>query len=146
VGPMLGGWLVEEVSWRTAFLIAPTMAFVAIPIALWHVPESRDPEVHRPDLFGALLATAGLGGLVYGLIESSASGFGAPEVLATLILGAIALSAFVFVERRGKDPMVPPSLFRCRDFDGANLVTLLFYMVLTGSLYFMPFLMMQVHG
>ena len=146
VGPVLGGWLVEEVSWRTAFLIAPAMAVVAIPIALWHVPESRDPEVHRLDLVGALLATTGLGGLVYGLIESSALGFGAPAVLAALILGVGALLGFVFVERRGKDPMVPPSLFRSRNFDGANLVTLLFYMSLTGSLYFLPFLMMQVHG
>jgi MFS family permease len=66
-------------------------------------------------------------------------------VLAALALGAIALLGFVFVERRGKDPMVPLSLFRSRDFDGANLVTLLFYMALTGSLYFLPFLMMQVH-
>ena len=146
VGPVLGGWLVEEVSWRTAFLITPAMAIVAIPIALWHVPESRDPEVHRLDLVGALLATTGLGGLVYGLIESSASGFGAPVVLAALVLGAIALLGFVLVERRGKDPMVPPSLFRSRNFDGANLLTLLFYMALTGSLYFLPFLMMQVHG
>ena len=146
VGPVLGGWLVEEASWRTAFLIAPAMAVVAISIALWHVPESRDPEVHRLDLVGALLATIGLGGLVYGLIESSASGLGAPVVLTTLVLGAIALSVFVFVERRGKDPMVPPSLFRSRNFDGANLLTLLFYMALTGSLYFLPFLMMQVHG
>src|SRR3712207_5695763 len=146
VGPVLGGWLVEEISWRTAFLITPAMAVVAIPIALRHVPESRDPEVHRLDLVGALLATTGLGGLVYGLVESSASGFGAPVVLAALILGAIALLGFVFVERRGKDPMVPPSLFRSRNFDGANLLTLLFYMALTGSLYFLPFLMMQVHG
>jgi MFS family permease len=67
-------------------------------------------------------------------------------VLAALILGGVALLGFIFVERRGKDPMVPPSLFRSRDFDGANLVTLLFYMALTGSLYFLPFLMMQVHG
>ena len=146
VGPVLGGWLVEEVSWRSAFLISPAMAVVAIPIALRHVPESRNPEAHGLDLVGALLATAGLGGLVYGLIESSASGFGDPMVLAALALGAIALSGFVFVERRGKDPMVPLSLFRSRDFDGANLVTLLFYMALTGSLYFLPFLMMQVHG
>ena len=146
VGPVLGGWLVEEVSWRAAFLITPAMAVVAIPIALWHVPESRDPEVHRLDLVGAVLATTGLGGLVYALIESSASGFGDPAVLAALTLGTLALLAFVFVERRAKDPMVPPSLFRSRDFDGANLVTLLFYMALTGSLYFVPFLMMQVHG
>jgi EmrB/QacA subfamily drug resistance transporter len=146
VGPVLGGWLVEEVSWRTAFLITPAMAVVAIPIALWHVPESRDPEVHRLDLFGALLATIGLGGLVYGLIESSASGFGAPVVLAALIAGTGAILAFVFVERRTKDPMVPPSLFRSRTFGGASLVTLLFYMALTGSLYFLPFLMIHVHG
>jgi EmrB/QacA subfamily drug resistance transporter len=146
VGPVLGGWLVEVVSWRAAFLITPAMALVAIPIVLRHVPESRDPEAHRLDLVGAVLATAGLGGLVYGLIESSASGFTDPLVLAALLLGTLALSAFVFAERHEKDPMVPPSLFRSREFDGGNLVTLLFYMALTGSLYFVPFLLMQVHG
>ena len=146
VGPVLGGWLVEEVSWRAAFLIVPALASAAIPIALWHVPESRDPEARRPDLAGAILASGGLAGLVYGLIESSASGFGDPAVLLPLILGVLALAAFIFVERRGKDPMVPLSLFRSKDFSGANLVTLLFYMALTGSLYLLPFLMMQVHG
>jgi EmrB/QacA subfamily drug resistance transporter len=146
VGPVLGGWLVAEVSWRAAFLINPVLAAVAIPIALWHVPESRDPEAHNLDLVGAVLATTGLAGLVYGLIESSVWGLGAPRVLAALGLGSIALAAFVSVERHAKDPMVPPSLFRSRNFDGANLVTLLFYMALTGSLYFLPFLMMQVHG
>jgi EmrB/QacA subfamily drug resistance transporter len=146
VGPLLGGLLVKEVSWRAAFLITPAMAVVAIPIALRHVPESRDPEARRLDLVGAILATSGLGGLVYGLIESSASSFSDPVVLAALTVGFVALSAFVVVERRTKEPMVPPSLFRSRDFGGANLVTLLFYMALTGSLYFLPFLMMQVHG
>ncbi|HSK82854.1 MAG TPA: DHA2 family efflux MFS transporter permease subunit [Rubrobacter sp.] len=146
VGPVLGGWLVEEISWRAALLISPAMAVVAIPIALWHVPESRDPKTHRPDLVGSVLATSGLGGLVYGLIESSAMGFGDPAVLAALIVGIVALSAFVFIERRSKDPMLPLSLFRSKNFDVANLVTLLFYMALTGSLYFLPFLMMQVHG
>src|SRR5215203_6079696 len=146
VGPVLGGLLVEDVSWRAAFLITPAMALVAIPIALRHVPESRDPEARRLDLIGAAIATIALGGLVYGLIESSASGFADPGVLGALLLGAIALWTFVFVERRENDPMVPPSLFRSKNFDGANLVTLLFYMALTGSLYFVPFLMMQVHG
>ncbi|MEJ7815382.1 MAG: DHA2 family efflux MFS transporter permease subunit [Rubrobacteraceae bacterium] len=146
VGPVLGGWLVDEVSWRAAFLITPAMAVVAVPIALWHVRESRDPEARRLDLVGAILATSGLAGLVYALIESSTLGPGSPRVLAALMLGVIALSAFVFVERRTKDPMVPPTLFHSRSFAGANLVTLLFYMGLTGSLYFLPFLMMQVHG
>jgi EmrB/QacA subfamily drug resistance transporter len=146
VGPVLGGWLVEVISWRAAFLINPLLAAVAIPIALWYVPESRDPEAHNLDLVGAVLATLGLAGLVYGLIESSAWGLGDTRVLAALVLGLIALATFISVERRVKDPMVPPSLFRSRNFDGANLVTLLFYMALTGSLYFLPFLMMQVHG
>jgi EmrB/QacA subfamily drug resistance transporter len=146
VGPVLGGWLVEEVSWRAAFLINPVLAAVAIPIALWHVTESRDPEAHNLDLVGAVLATTGLAGLVYALIESSAWGLGAPRVLVALTVGLIGLASFIWVERRVKDPMVPPSLFRSRTFDGANLVTLLFYMALTGSLYFLPFLMMQVHG
>ena len=146
VGPVLGGWLVETVSWRVAFLIVLALASVAVPIALLHVPESRDPQARRPDLAGALLATGGLAGLVYGLIESSASGFGDPAVLAALILGVLALAAFVLVECRGKDPMVPLSLFRSGEFGGANLVTLLFYMALTGSLYLLPFLMMHVHG
>ena len=139
VGPVLGGWLVTDVSWRAAFLISPAMALVAIPIALWHVPESRDPEARGLDLVGAAIVTIALGALVYGLIESSASGFADPVVLAALLLGAFALSTFVFVERRENDPMVPPSLFRSKNFDGANLVTLLFYMSLTGSLYFVPF-------
>jgi MFS family permease len=146
VGPVLGGWLVDYVSWRAAFLLAPAIAVVAIPIALSHVPESRDPDARRLDLAGAILATSGLGGVVYALIESSARGFGDARVLAALILGLIALSAFVLVEQHGRHPMVPPSLFHSRSFTGANLVTLLFYMALTGSLFFLPFLMMQVHG
>ena len=146
VGPVLGGLLVEYVSWRAAFLMAPAMAVVAIPIALSHVPESRDPEARRLDLAGAILATSGLAGLVYALIESSARGLGDARVLAILVLGLISLSAFVLVEQHARDPMVPPTLFHSKSFTGVNLVTLLFYMALTGSLFFLPFLMMQVHG
>jgi EmrB/QacA subfamily drug resistance transporter len=146
VGPVLGGLLVEYVSWRAAFLMAPAMAVVAIPITLSHVPESRDPEARRLDLAGAILATSGLAGLVYALIESSARGLGDARVLAILVLGLISLSAFVLVEQHARDPMVPPTLFHSKSFTGVNLVTLLFYMALTGSLFFLPFLMMQVHG
>jgi EmrB/QacA subfamily drug resistance transporter len=146
VGPVLGGWLVDYVSWRAAFLLAPAMAVVAIPIALSHVPESKDPDARGLDLGGAILATGGLAGVVYALIESSARGIGDSRVLAALVLGLIALSVFVLVEQHARHPMVPPSLFHSRSFTGANLVTLLFYMALTGSLFFLPFLMMQVHG
>ena len=123
----------------------PALASVAVPIALWRVPESRDPEAAGLTLAARSSPRAGCG-LVYGLIESSASGLGDPVALASLILGVLLLAAFVVVEGSSKDPMVPISLFRSRAFGGANLVTLLFYMALTGSLYLLPFLMMQVHG
>ena len=78
--------------------------------------------------------------------SAPAWGLGSPRVIAAVIVGVISLSAFVLVEQHARDPMVPPSLFHSRSFAGANLVTLLFYMALTGSLFFLPFLMMQVHG
>ena len=144
-GPILGGWLVENISWRAAFLINVPLAVVTLLIIFRYVPESRDPEAARLDLGGALLATAGLGGVVYGLIRSSSAGLGDATVLAPLTVGLLALGAFVFVESKSSKAMVPLSLFRSRDFDGVSLFTLLFYMALTGSLYFVPFLLVQVH-
>ena len=146
VGPVLGGWLVENISWRAAFLINVLLALVTLLIVFRHVPESRDPEAARLDFGGALLGTAGLGALVYGLIRSSSAGLGDAAVLVPLAVGILCLAAFVFVESRSKKAMVPLSLFRSRDFDGASLYTLLFYMALTGSLYFLPFQLVQVHG
>jgi len=145
-GPILGGWLVENISWRAAFLINVPLAVVTLLIVFRHVPESRDPEAARLDFGGSLLATAGLGALVYGLIRSSSAGLGDTAVLASLAVGLLALAAFVFVESKSKKAMVPLSLFRSKDFDGVSLFTLLFYMALTGSLYFVPFLLVQVHG
>jgi len=146
LGPVLGGYLVENVSWRAAFLINVPLAVAVLAIVARHVPESRDPDARKLDFPGAVLATLGLGGLVFGLIESQSNGFGDPLVLVTLALGAGALVAFVFVERRSHEPMMPLSLFRSRNFSGANLLTLLLYAGLAGSLYFFPFLLIQVHG
>ena len=145
-GPILGGWLVENISWRAAFLINVPLAIVTLLIVFRHVPESRDPGAARLDFGGTLLATAGLGALVYGLIRSSSAGLGDVTVLASLAVGLLALASFVFVESKSKKAMVPLSLFHSRDFDGVSLFTLLFYMALTGSLYFVPFLLVQVHG
>jgi EmrB/QacA subfamily drug resistance transporter len=145
VGPLLGGWLVEVVSWRAAFLINVPLAVITLLIVFRHVPESRDPEAARLDLAGALLATAGLGTLVYGLIQSSTVGLWDATVLASLAVSLLALAAFVLVESKSKKAMVPLSLFRSMDFDGVSVFTLLFYMALTGSLYFVPFLLIQVH-
>ena len=146
IGPVLGGYLVENVSWRAAFLINVPLAALVLYLVARHVPESRDPDARRLDLPGAVLATVGLGGIVYGLIESTSRGFGDPLVLVALTLGAASLAAFVLVERRSPEPMMPLTLFKSRNFSGANLLTLLLYAGLGGSLYFLPFNLIQVHG
>ena len=146
LGPVLGGYLVQNVSWRAAFLINVPLAVVVLAIVARHVPESRDPEARRLDIPGAVLGTLGLGGVVFGLIESQKEGFGDPLVLLSLLAGVAALAAFVVVERRSHEPMMPLSLFRTRNFTGANLLTLLLYAGLGGSLYFLPFNLIQVHG
>ena len=146
IGPVLGGYLVDNVSWRAAFLINVPLALVVLFIAYRHVPESRDPDARKLDIPGAVLATLGLGGVVFGLIDAQASGFDDPMVLLSLALGVLALVAFVFVERRSDEPMLPLSLFRSRNFSGANLLTLLLYAGLGGALYLLPFVLIQVHG
>lgn len=146
LGPILGGYLVDNVSWRAAFLINVPLAAVVLYIVSRHVPESRDPEARRLDVPGAVLATVGLGGIVLGLIQSQSRGFGDAAVLMSLLVGIAALVAFVLVEVRSPEPMMPLTLFRSRNFSGANLLTLLLYAGLGGSLYFLPFLLIQVHG
>jgi EmrB/QacA subfamily drug resistance transporter len=147
LGPVLGGWLVENISWRWVFYINVPLAVVVLIISFRYVPESRD-ETKRVglDWWGALLATVGLGGVVYGLIESANAGFEDPVVLSSLIGGALALITCVVVEWRTADPMVPLHLFRSPTFSGANLLTLLLYAALGGALFFLPFNLIQVQG
>jgi len=145
IGPVVGGWLIENVSWRAVFFINLPIAAAVLAISLWRVPESRDrTESGSLDWPGALLATVGLGGLVYGLIESSRVGFGSAGVVGSLSLGVVMLLAFVFNETRARNPMLPLKLFQSRDFSGANLLTLLLYAALGGSLFFLTLNLIQV--
>ena len=142
LGPFAGGWLVDAVSWRLVFLVNLPVAAVAAAIALRYVPESRDPDVGgHPDWAGALLATVGLAGIVFALIERSG-----PAVVPAAIVGVAALVAFPLVERRKARPLVPPSLFRSRQFLGTNLTTLAVYAALGGALFLVALDLQTVLG
>src|SRR5262249_50934567 len=133
LGPVLGGWLIDHASWRWAFFLNLPLAILVLWLTHAHVPETRNPEQEGAlDWSGAAFATVALGGIVYALLESSSRGFGDPFVLIAFGAGTACACAFWFVEKRARAPMVPLSLFRSRDFTGANLVTLLLYAALGG--------------
>src|SRR4029453_423472 len=96
LGPVLGGWLTDAWSWRAIFFINVPVAALAVSIALWHMPESHNPDVRRVDWLGGLFAVAGLGSLTYGLTVASEAGWIHPLVLAPLLIGAAVLAAFVW--------------------------------------------------
>ncbi len=144
LGPVLGGWLIEHVSWHWVFFINAPLAVAVIVISLVYVPESRNPEAKRIDWTGAILATVGLAGIVFGFLESPNRGWRNGLVLASLFLGAFALCAFVMHQRQAQEPMVPPAMFASRNFTGANLLTLLLYAALGIFIFIYPLNLIQV--
>ncbi|MET9610994.1 MFS transporter [Streptomyces sp. NPDC006512] len=141
VGPFLGGWLVDGPGWRWVFLINVPLAALCVPVALKHVPESRDPQAHgRFDVAGAVLAAASLALLTYALIEARS---GSPFVIGAAVGGLVLAGVFVLVERRRADPMVPPDIFASRQFTAVNLVTVCVYAAF-GGFFFLIVLQLQV--
>jgi MFS family permease len=140
----MGGWLIEHVSWRAIFFLNLPLALTVL-LLLVFVRESHDEEeTEKVDFLGAAIATVGLGAVVYGLIETSRVGFKGPLVIITLTCGIVALVAFVIIEARKGNPMLPLSLFYSQNFTGANLLTFLLYAALAGTLYFFPLNLIQV--
>jgi EmrB/QacA subfamily drug resistance transporter len=147
MGPVIGGWLIEHVSWRAVFFLNLPLAVVVLLLVVRRVPESRNEEESRKlDFLGAALATLSLGAIVYGLIESSRLGLQNPIVVGALIAGTFIFGAFILVEARVQHPMMPLTLFSSRNFAGANMLTLFLYASLAGTLFFMPLNLIQVQG
>jgi EmrB/QacA subfamily drug resistance transporter len=147
-GPLLGGYLVDAVSWRLIFAINLPLAVAVVFVTVRHVPESRDPEAlhRRLDLPGTLLAPLGLAGLTYALIEGPALGWADPAVAGSLLAGAAGLVAFVLVELRSREPLLPMSVFRSVQFSATNGVTLVVYGALSGALFLLPIALQQGAG
>jgi EmrB/QacA subfamily drug resistance transporter len=144
VGPVLGGWLTEHESWRWVFVMNLPLAVAVVAVAVRGVPESRDEAMAaRLDAPGAALATLGLASFTYGLIAAQGGRAGPGAVLA-IAAGVAVLAAFVIVERHAPVPMMPLDLFRSRVFSAANVYTLLLYAALGGSLYFLPYLLVDI--
>ena len=144
IGPLLGGYLVEAVSWRAIFLINLPLGLVVVAMAGRHVPETRDPSAGgRLDFRGAALAALGLAGSTYALIEGPGSG--SAWMLLVGAAGVLALVAFLFWERRTSNPMMPLELFASRQFSAANLVTFAVYTALGGFFFlFVAFLQISL--
>ena len=144
LGPPLGGWLVDTIGWRSIFFINLPVAAVALLFAL-KLPRDREINRSEPlDRSGAVLAVLSLGLLTYGLI---ALGEGALiEGAVALICAVPAIWILIRLESRTRSPMMPLALFRDRNFSGANALTVLLYAALGGSLFLLPFLLIQVHG
>ena len=144
LGPPLGGWLVDFVGWRTIFFINPPIAAVTLALAMRLPSDGVSHSRGRLDILGSVLAVLALGLLSYGLI---ALGEGAMALGVAATLASIpAAIAFGMVEARRTAPMLPLSLFKDRSFLGANVMTVLLYAALSAALFFLPFLLMRVHG
>ncbi|MEU6473408.1 MFS transporter [Streptomyces massasporeus] len=142
VGPFVGGWLVDGPGWRWVFLLNVPLALVCVPVALRHVPESGGGQraQGRFDVLGAVLGALALALVTYALIEAGEGGL---VVVVSAVAGLAAAVAFVVVERRRPDPMMPLDIFASRQFTAVNLVTLCVYAAL-GGFFFLAALQLQV--
>ncbi|MBV8942347.1 MAG: MFS transporter [Solirubrobacterales bacterium] len=145
IGPVIGGFLTEAVSWRAIFFINPPIAVIAIAVTLFATRESRDETVGREvDFPGIAALTVGLTALVLALIESNNWHWGSARVIGLLALSAIALAAFIVIERLVRAPMVDFAFFRSRTSAGANLVGFLVTFGMFAQFFFITLYLQNV--
>jgi EmrB/QacA subfamily drug resistance transporter len=136
VGPLVGGYLVDAVTWRAIFLLNIPLGAFIIYISRRHVPETRNPAVTGAlDVPGSVLATLGLAAVTFALIQAPEEGTSTGMIVTAVVLGVAALAAFVAVERRAAQPMIPLGIFSSRQFTSANVVTFAVYAALGGVVF-----------
>jgi EmrB/QacA subfamily drug resistance transporter len=146
LGPLVGGAVVQAASWHWIFWINVPIGIALAPLAARRLAESRGAQ-RSLDLTGLALGSSGLFGIVYGLIRSQSLGWGATEVLASLIAGTVLVIAFVVYELRASEPMLPMGFFRNRTFAVTNAVSLAMYFGMFGSIFFLSqFLQIVLHN
>ena len=145
IGPVFGGFLVENVSWQSIFFINLPVAAVAIVVTLFATHESKDETVlPRIDVQGTAAITLGLTALTLALVEANAWGWGSPRILALLALAVAFLTAFAAIERRAPVPMVDFAFFRARTFLGSNVVAFIVSFSMLGMFFFLSIYMQRV--
>jgi EmrB/QacA subfamily drug resistance transporter len=144
LGPVLGGYLIDALSWRSVFFLNVPIGVAVLILAARYIPETRGrADARSIDATGAALAAIGLAGVSFALIEGPELGAGSASVVAAAVAGVLALSAFIVVERRVVDPMLPLEIFRSRAFSAANIITFVVYAGL-GSVFFFLGVFLQV--
>jgi predicted MFS family arabinose efflux permease len=136
VGPPLGGWLIDSVSWRAVFFLNLPVGIAVVLVGMRHIPETRDDSLEgRLDFLGALLAVLSLGAISWALIEGPGRGFDSIAVIITLIGGLATGALFLMRERRAPEPMLPLGLFSSRTFSAASMLTFVVYGAFGGALF-----------
>lgn len=135
VGPIAGGWLLAHYWWGSVFLVNVPICAVGLALMLWSVPNSKDPAASRPDLSGSVLSIAGMGLLLWGIIEAPGRSWSSPPVIGACAGGLALLAFFVAWERRSDHPMLELSFFRSRRFSGAMGAMALVMFALMGGLF-----------
>ena len=143
IGPFVGGWLVDGPGWRWAFLINVPVAVLVVICTRGAVPETRDPHLHHLDVFGAGIAVVTLGSATWALTEAGPRGWTDPAVLAGGVIAVLGAAMFVYRMLHTHDPLVPPTLFRSREFTVTNLATVLLYAAI-GVTFFLVAYELQV--
>jgi EmrB/QacA subfamily drug resistance transporter len=145
LGPLVGGAVVEGISWHWIFWINVPIGLALLPVAAILLRESHGPS-NRIDLPGVTLAAGGLFALVFGLVRGQGEGWTNPIILAALTGGVALLAAFVAWERRAANPMVPMQLFRNRTFSITNGVSFFMYFGTFGSIFLLTQVLQNIMG